>query len=97
ITGQHPFGHRVTLVQRAAGQVQIPLPRQLDPTIPPGLERICMRALAFEPLDRFRTMRQMGEALSDERFSNAWRESTNDLARIIRDVPPVQNRVETHI
>jgi serine/threonine protein kinase len=31
----------------------IPTPRSVDPTVPPQLERICMKALAFEPDQRY--------------------------------------------
>ena len=37
----------------------IPTPRSVDPTVPERLERICMRALAFEPDQRYATAAEL--------------------------------------
>jgi serine/threonine-protein kinase len=37
----------------------IPTPRSVDPTVPERLEQICMKALAFEPKDRYPTASAM--------------------------------------
>jgi serine/threonine-protein kinase len=41
----------------------LPLPSQLDPSIPPALETVVLRALAKEPDDRFQTAEEMSAAL----------------------------------
>ena len=45
------------LAQLLAGS--IPSPRTVDPTIPEGLERICMRALAYDPNHRYSSAAEM--------------------------------------
>ena len=37
----------------------IPTPRSVDPSVPERLEQICMKALAFEPRDRYATAAEM--------------------------------------
>jgi serine/threonine protein kinase len=43
-----------------------PSPRALDPTIPPAVERVILRALAKHPQDRFGSMAELAEALADD-------------------------------
>src|SRR5512138_1521724 len=59
-------------------------PRDVDRSIPEALEAICLRALAHEPRDRFRSMAALADALLEQRFANGWREGAADLARIIQ-------------
>lgn len=40
-------------------------PRQLDPTIPPAIDAVCMRALAVSPAGRFSSAAEFAEALED--------------------------------
>jgi serine/threonine-protein kinase len=88
VTGQHPIGHQVTPDVRELEQVRIAPPRVVKPSVPVGLDAIIMRALANDPRDRYARMQQLIDALVDERFANAWRESANDLAQIIREANP---------
>jgi hypothetical protein len=60
-------------------------PRVVKPSIPPGLDAICMRALAHDPRDRYSRMQQMIDALVEERFANQYREGASDLASAIRE------------
>ena len=87
ITGQHPFGRAVTADEREAPTRVIP-PRVVRPQLPPGLDAICMRALAHEAIDRYPRMQQLIDALVEERFTNAWREGASDLAQVIREITP---------
>jgi hypothetical protein len=41
----------------------LPIPTQVDPTLPPALEMIVLKALAKDPDDRFQTADEMAEAL----------------------------------
>jgi serine/threonine protein kinase len=45
------------LAQLMAGS--IPTPRSVDPTVPERLERICMKALAFDPAERYSTAAEL--------------------------------------
>jgi len=85
LTGQHPFGRAVTANERDE-QIQVIPPRVVKPTIPPGLDAICMRALAHDPRNRYGRMQQLIDALVEERFSNGYREGASDLAQAIREV-----------
>jgi serine/threonine protein kinase len=87
LTGQHPFGRAVTANQRD-DQMQVIPPRVVKPTIPHGLDAICMRALAHDARDRYGRMQQLIDALVDERFTNGYREGASDLAQAIREVAP---------
>jgi serine/threonine protein kinase len=87
LTGQHPFGRAVTPNERDA-QIQVIPPRVVKPSVPPGLDAICMRALAHAPRDRYGRMQQLIDALVEERFSSGLREGAADLAQAIREVAP---------
>src|SRR5262249_13020874 len=59
-------------------------PRQLDPSIDPALEAICLRAMAPGPADRYASCRALAEDV--ERWSadepvTAWREPMSRRAR----------------
>ncbi|HEX8111347.1 MAG TPA: serine/threonine-protein kinase, partial [Kofleriaceae bacterium] len=87
LTGQHPFGRAVTPNERD-GQIQVIPPRVVKPSIPPGLDAICMRALAHSPRDRYGRMQQLIDAVVEERFASGLREGAADLAQAIREVAP---------
>jgi serine/threonine protein kinase len=87
LTGQHPFGRAVTANQRD-DQMRVIPPRVVKPSVPPGLDAICMRALAHDPRDRYARMQQLIDALVEERFANQYREGASDLAQAIREVAP---------
>ena len=46
-----------------------PTPRIVDRAIPPALDRICMKALAFDPEDRYPDARSLADALT--KYSSA--------------------------
>jgi serine/threonine-protein kinase len=87
LTGQHPFGRAVTANERD-DQMRVIPPRVVKPAIPPGLDAICMRALAHDARDRYGRMQQLIDALVEERFTNGYREGAADLAQAIREVAP---------
>jgi serine/threonine protein kinase len=92
LTGQHPFGRAVTANQRD-DQMRVIPPRVVKPTIPHGLDAICMRALAHDARDRYGRMQQLIDALVEERFANGYREGASDLAQAIREVAPKADAV----
>src|SRR5262249_12277906 len=79
ITGRHPLAHCVAGGKRQSGPLNIVAPRVVDPNVPPGLDAICMRALAEDPQARYSSMQALIDALVEERFANGWRESASDL------------------
>jgi hypothetical protein len=87
LTGQHPFGSTVTANERDY-QMQVVPPRVVRPTVPHGLDAICMRALAHDPRARYGRMQQLIDALVEERFANGYRDGASDLANAIREVAP---------
>ena len=88
ITGAHPFGRQVTADERESEQMRVIPPRVVRPSVPNGLDQICMRALSHDPRERFARMQQMIDAIVEERFTNQWREGASDLAHAIREVVP---------
>jgi serine/threonine protein kinase len=88
LCGEHPLGRQVTAGERELEPKKIIPPRQVRSSIPPGLDAICMKALAFEPRDRYSRMQNLIDALVDERFANGYREGANDLAHMIREITP---------
>ena len=75
LTGQAPFRGDGTATLYAVLSKPPTPPRQLNPAIPSHLERVCLKALAKDPGDRYPTVRALAEAL-DER----WTASPNYLA-----------------
>ncbi len=88
ITGKHPLGQRITAGERDSGRLRIVPPRVVDPSVPAGLDAICMKALAEDANQRYARMQQLIDAIVDERFTNQWREGASDLAQAIREVMP---------
>jgi serine/threonine protein kinase len=72
LTGEKPFpGQSITtVIYKIVNEEPIP-PRQLNPTIHPGLNRIAMRALAKEPELRYQSCREMMEDLRNYRALGA--------------------------
>lgn len=64
LTGERPFGgvDAQELMQRIA-TVEVRPPRQLDSTIPPELERVCLKALSKQVVDRFSAAGDMAAEL----------------------------------
>jgi hypothetical protein len=55
----------LALMQQLVTRVPVPSPRTVDPEIPEELERICVKALATSPDDRFQTALEMQDALEE--------------------------------
>jgi serine/threonine protein kinase len=71
LTAKVPFGgegYGEIIVKHITAQV--PSPRAINPLLPPSLEAIIMRALAKQRGERFQTMEEFAEALTEpERFA----------------------------
>ncbi len=72
LTGEKPFpGQSVTtVIYKIVNEDPIP-PRQLNPSVHPGLNDIVMRALAKEPEERYQSCREMQEDLKNYRAMGA--------------------------
>jgi serine/threonine protein kinase len=88
ITGAHPFGRQVTAEERESGQMRVIPPRIVKPSVPHGLDAICMRALSHDARERYASMQKLADAIMDERFTNQWREGASDLAKLIGEINP---------
>ncbi|MBX3160801.1 MAG: protein kinase [Deltaproteobacteria bacterium] len=88
ICGAHPFGRTVTHEERDSEPMRVIPPRVVKPSIPAGIDRLVMRALAHDPRDRYARMQQLIDAIVEERFANQWREGASDLAQAIRECTP---------
>jgi tRNA A-37 threonylcarbamoyl transferase component Bud32 len=55
----------LAVMQQLANHTPVPSPRTVDPQIPEALERICVKALATSPDDRFQTALEMQDALEE--------------------------------
>jgi serine/threonine protein kinase len=64
LTGKPPFDADTPLaILMKHLHDPLPLPRQLNPDIPPEFERVALKALAKRPEDRYQTAREMTQAL----------------------------------
>jgi serine/threonine-protein kinase len=85
LTGRPPFvGDDVGEVLRRVQAGDFRAPRQLDPSIDPALEAICLRAMAMKPEDRYASCRALADDverwMADEPVT-AWREPILRRAR----------------
>jgi serine/threonine-protein kinase len=85
LTGRLPFeSDDVGALLRAVQKGDFAPPRQMDVTIDPALEAVCLKAMALKPEDRYPTPRALAEDIerwmADEPVT-AWRES---LSRRVR-------------
>ncbi len=64
LTGQLPFDSEDTAELARSHRQEMPAyPRDLNPAIPPSLEKIILKVLAKEPAGRYRTADQLGRVL----------------------------------
>jgi serine/threonine protein kinase len=68
VTGEKPFpGQNITtVIYKIVNEDPVP-PRQLDPSIHPGISAVVMKALAKEPEERYQSCREMLEDLRNYR------------------------------
>jgi serine/threonine-protein kinase len=62
LTGQPPFaGDDPGAILQAVSQGELRPPRQLEPSLDPALEAICLKAMALKPEDRYGSPRPLAE------------------------------------
>jgi PAS domain S-box-containing protein len=80
LTGQAPFtGTSTQQVLRQVIEEEPTPPRQLRPDLPPGLEAICLRALAKRPEDRFASAKELADAV--QQWQDAERRRAEEALR----------------
>ncbi|MFO0658380.1 MAG: serine/threonine-protein kinase [Polyangiaceae bacterium] len=86
-TGRRMWGNMSEVeILLAISQGKIPDPSEVDPGVPSSLARICMKALALRPEDRFDTAAEM--QLELERLANAIGErvGTREIGRLVSEL-----------
>jgi serine/threonine protein kinase len=64
VTGRVPFAAETILaVMLAHVNEPVPLPRQFNPKLPEGVERVLLKALSKKPDDRYQNAQEMMEAI----------------------------------
>jgi hypothetical protein len=71
LTGQLPFRGSLYEVMKQARTSEPPPPSQFLPDLNPGLELVCLKAMAKDPNERFASMDEFAGALI-EYFRNSW-------------------------
>src|SRR5262249_58797179 len=80
LTGQPPFsGASMSEVLRKVQEEEPRLPRDVCPEAPPGLERVCLRALAKKPEDRQAAAKELAEAV--QQWQEAERRQAEEALR----------------
>ena len=85
LTGRPPFaGDDVGAMLQAVRCGEFATPRQVDPSLDPALEAVCLKAMALGPEDRYSSCRALAEDIerwmADEPVT-AWREPLSRRAR----------------
>ena len=84
LTGRPPFAGAAGEVVHAVQRGEYPPPRQLDGSVDPALEAVCLKAMALRPADRYPTPRALADDVdkwaADEPVT-AWREPASRRAR----------------
>jgi serine/threonine protein kinase len=87
VTGRKPFnpetGFELLEMQRGGVRVR---PSDLRPSLSAEADRIILRALSFDPKERFQSARELGDAL----FRALAQETTLDHGRVDRQIPATQ-------
>jgi eukaryotic-like serine/threonine-protein kinase len=88
LTGRVPFDAEspVSVALKQVSEPPIP-PRELDPTLPPALEGVVLRALEKDPARRFQSADEFIEAL------HAARMSPNAVV-VVEEAPPIEEILE---
>jgi serine/threonine-protein kinase len=85
LTGRPPFeGEDVGEVLGRVQQGEFAGPRQIDPSIDPALEAVCLKAMALRPGERYATSRALADDIERwmaEEPVTAWREPSSRRAR----------------
>ena len=90
LTGVPARQHHQSDLHQIVSQ-DIPLPRDIDPTIPDTLQRICLKACEKKPSDRYQSAAQLADDL--QRFIHGYPVKI----RLMRYARLLENRVRNHL
>ena len=90
LTNSRPYRAKSTReIMDQVKRAEVRPPRQLDDSIPPELDRICLNALALKPRERFSTAKDFADALREFCQSPAAQQSS------IRQMETINSRVDS--
>jgi serine/threonine-protein kinase len=92
LTGQAVYSPESVEELRVQHKRQIRDPRELNPQVPEELALITMKALAYNPEDRFQTARDLGNALEYYMYRDKWGPTNEKLAEYLQKVFPEIDR-----
>ncbi len=75
----------VTVLQRLVSSVPLPSARSVNPDVPERLERICMRALAYVPSERYASAAEMQADLENFLERSPGRVNGRDVGKLISE------------
>jgi len=88
LTGQRVYTARTVAEVREQMKKRIRPPHQLNENVPAELGKICMKALQYEPLDRFQSARDFGNSLEYFMYHDRWGPTNEKLALYLQKVFP---------
>lgn len=87
LTGRRLFkGENDIATQRLVRACQVPAPSSIEPSVPPGLDPITLKALAKNREDRFADAAEFRQALEDFALQNAIPTSSSSLSAFMHDL-----------
>ena len=85
LTGHAPFeGGDVPATLEKVRSGRFPRPREINPSVPPDLEAVCLKAMSLRPEDRYGSARELAEEIERSQADEpvlAYRERLTRLAR----------------
>ncbi len=103
LTGEHPFWHGTpedNLAARKTGEIVPPSTRGY---ISPDVDEVVMRALAYDPRQRYPTAKAMQAALEKLLDEPGWSATVHDVAQVVESQnpkdgsEPVMSALKTHL
>ncbi len=88
LTGQKVYTARSVLEVREQMKKRIRPPHELNENVPEELGKICMKALQYDPLDRFQSAKDFGNSLEYFMYHDKWGPTNEKLALYLQKVFP---------
>jgi len=88
LTGHKVFKARSVNEVRQQMKDRITPPHEVNPKVPEELSKICMKALRYDPMDRYQSAREFGNALEYFMYHDRWGPTNEKLASYLQKVFP---------